>query len=240
MDRSVVGARELKTRLGTYLRQVREGRTLLVTDRGEPIAELRPLPSDASVPAALLKLFSTRAVTLPVRKAMVAFRPIQSRGRALSEAIREDRGPILTRYFDASALVKRYVREPGAVAVRRLLKADAGAASRLSEVEVASALVRRAREGAFTVDERDRALASLADDLATLIIVKFTPEITADARALLLRHRLRAGDAVQLASCLYLQREMSQPLPFVAFDDRLAEAARHEGLTVVPASKGRR
>jgi hypothetical protein len=26
----------------------------------------------------------------------------------------------------------------------------------------------------------------------------------------------------------------------VAFDDRLAEAARHEGLTVVPASKGRR
>ena len=71
--------------------------------------------------------------------------------------------------------MKRYVREPGAVAVRRLLKADAGAASRLSEVEVASALVRRAREGAFTVEERDRALASLADDLATLIIVEFTP-----------------------------------------------------------------
>lgn len=132
------------------------------------------------------------------------------------------------------------MREPGAVSVRRLLKADAGAASRLSEVEVASALVRRAREGAFTVEERDRALASLADDFATLIIVEFTPEITVDARALLLRHRLRAGDAVQLASCLYLQREMSQPLPFVAFDYRLAEAAHHEGLTIVPVSKGRR
>jgi predicted nucleic acid-binding protein len=136
--------------------------------------------------------------------------------------------------------VKRYVREPGAVSVRRLLNADPAAASRLSEVEVASALVRRAREEAFTVKERDRALASLADDFAALIIVEFTPEITADARALLLRHRLRAGDAVQLASCLYLQREMSQALPFVAFDARLAEAARHEGLTVVPVSKGRR
>jgi uncharacterized protein len=132
------------------------------------------------------------------------------------------------------------VREPGAVSVRRLLEADLAATSRLSEVEVASALVRRAREQAFTVQERDRALASLVDDFATLIIVEFTPEITADARALLLRHRLRAGDAVQLASCLYLQREISQPLPFVAFDDRLAEAARHEGLTVVPVSKGRR
>jgi len=134
--------------------------------------------------------------------------------------------------------VKRYVREPGAVTVRRLLKADAGAASRLAEVEVASALVRRAREGAFTVAERDRALASLADDVAALIIVEFTPEISAAARALLLRHRLRAGDAVQLASCLYLQREMGQQLPLVAFDDRLLEAAHHEGLTVVPPWKG--
>lgn len=143
------------------------------------------------------------------------------------------------RYFDASALVKRYVREPGAVSVRRLLKAAPAAASRLSEVEVASALVRRAREGAFSIEERDRALASLSDDFASLIIVEFTPEITVDARALLVRHRLRAGDAVQLASCLYLQREMSQPLPFVAFDDRLADAARHEGLTVVSLSKSR-
>jgi uncharacterized protein len=126
------------------------------------------------------------------------------------------------------------------MSVRRLLKGDPGAASRLSEVEVASALVSRAREGSFTVKERDRALASLADDLATLIIVEFTPEITAAARALLLRHRLRAGDAVQLASCLYLQRELGEPIPFVAFDDRLAEAARHEGLTVVPASRDRR
>ncbi len=135
--------------------------------------------------------------------------------------------------------MKRYVREPGAVSVRRLLKADPAATSRLSEVEVASALVRRAREGAFTVAERDRALAALAGDFAALIIVEFTPEITADARALLLRHRLRAGDAVQLASCLFLQREMRQPLPFVAFDDRLAEAGRHEGLTLVPVTKGR-
>jgi predicted nucleic acid-binding protein len=97
-------------------------------------------------------------------------------------------------------LVERYVREPGAGSVRHLLKADSGAASRLSEVEVASALVRRAREGAFSVEERDRALASPVDDFAALVIVELTPEITADARALLARHRLRASDAVQLAS----------------------------------------
>jgi predicted nucleic acid-binding protein len=101
-------------------------------------------------------------------------------------------------------------------------------------------LVRRAREGAFTAEERDRALAALTDDFAALVVVELTPEITADARALLLRHRLRAGDAVQLASCLFLQRELGEPLPFVAFDDRLVEAAHDEGLTVVAISRGHR
>jgi predicted nucleic acid-binding protein len=132
------------------------------------------------------------------------------------------------------------VREPGVVPVRRLLKAGPAAASRLSEVEVASALVRRTRQGAFTAEERDRALAALTDDFAALVVVELTPEITADARALLLRHRLRAGDAVQLASCLFLQRELGEPLPFVAFDDRLVEAAHDEGLTVVAISRGHR
>ena len=40
-----VGTRELKNRLSHYLRQVREtGTSLLVTDRGEVVAELRPIP----------------------------------------------------------------------------------------------------------------------------------------------------------------------------------------------------
>jgi prevent-host-death family protein len=91
MERSVVGARELKVRLGTYLRQVRDGRPLLVMDRGEPIAELRPLPPETTVPATLLKLSGKRGVTLPTRNGMAPFRPIQSRARALSKAIREDR-----------------------------------------------------------------------------------------------------------------------------------------------------
>ena len=41
--RMTIGSRELKTRLGTYLRHVREGTTIIVTDRGRPVAELRPL-----------------------------------------------------------------------------------------------------------------------------------------------------------------------------------------------------
>ena len=91
MARDVVGARELKTRLGAYLQRVRNGRTLIVTDRGEPIAELRPLPTDSSLPSALLKLSTNGTVTLPTRDRLPAFRPIRSRGASVADAVGEDR-----------------------------------------------------------------------------------------------------------------------------------------------------
>jgi hypothetical protein len=141
----------------------------------------------------------------------------------------------VTRYFDASALVKRYVRERGSLTVRRLLASGIAATSRLSEVEVSSGVIRRAREGAFTIRRRDRILSAFQGDVPALAIVEMTPEVTADAASLFLRHVLRAGDAVQLASCLYLQRHLAQPVPFVAFDTRLLQAARAEGLTVITA-----
>ena len=146
----------------------------------------------------------------------------------------------MTRYFDASALVKRYVREPGSDTVRRLLSSGTPASSRLSEVEVSSGIIRRAREGAFTTPRRDLILAALQRDMPALAMVEMIPEITAEARALLLRHPLRAADAIQLASCLYLQRQLAQPVPFVAFDRRLVQAAQAEGLTVVTAATRRR
>ena len=50
-----VGVRELKNRLSEYLRMVRRGEEILVTDRGEPVAELRQ-PLSAPCTAAYLKL----------------------------------------------------------------------------------------------------------------------------------------------------------------------------------------
>jgi uncharacterized protein len=130
-------------------------------------------------------------------------------------------------------LAKRYVQEAGSANVRRQLRTGRVATSRLSAIEVASALARRQREGAFTTAERDRALKRLNADLHAWILVELTAELTADAQALLIRYGLRAGDAVQLASCLYLQRETAQRISFAAFDDRLSTAARAERLSLV-------
>ncbi len=51
--------------------------------------------------------------------------------------------------------------------------------------------------------------------------------------ALLKRHPLRAADALQLASCLELEKQLRLPVLFVAYDQRLNEAATKEGLEIV-------
>lgn len=130
--------------------------------------------------------------------------------------------------------MKRYVREPGTALVRRLLEESSPATSRLSEVEVASAVARRSREGTLPTAARDRVLRAWAADLQALHLIEVTDETAGVARALLLRHALRAGDAIQLASCLILQQALRTPVPMVAFDGRLREAAVGEGLTLVP------
>lgn len=130
--------------------------------------------------------------------------------------------------------MKRYVVEEDSARVRRWLAAGEGATARLTALEIASALARRCREGAFTAAERDRALAALEPDLATLRVVELSPPVVSAARDLLVRHALRAGDAVQLASALLLRRELAVGVRFAAYDDRLKAAARAEGLDTVP------
>jgi hypothetical protein len=136
-------------------------------------------------------------------------------------------------YFDASALAKRYVREKGSVKVRRLLSSDLAATSRYSAVEIASALARRTREGAISPDDRERTMAALQTDLSAMLIVELTAEVVIRAQALLQRHSLLAGDAVQLASCLRLREELEDDVSLVAFDERLVAAARKEGVALV-------
>ena len=127
------------------------------------------------------------------------------------------------------------MREPGSDAVDRWLASGTGAVSRLSEVEVASALARRARAGDCDLHGRDAALAALHRDLEALLVVEVVPAVTSRARFLLNAYPLRASDAVQLASCHDLQDRLGQDVPFVVFDERLAAVARATGATVLGA-----
>jgi predicted nucleic acid-binding protein len=138
------------------------------------------------------------------------------------------------RFFDASALVPRYVRQERTAKVRRLLGDGDVAVSRLSEVEVVSAFARLCREGAISAEQRDRAATAFVADLAAWHVVEMIPDVVRSARTLLLRRSLRAGDAIQLAAALVLQAALGDPLrAFVVYDQRLAAAAQAELLTVI-------
>lgn len=85
-----VGIRELKNRLSEYLRQVKAGESVLVTDRGEVVAEFSPPgqgASDSSVPAGLLGLSKRGLVTLgsPPKAGLYKALP-RSRRRKVSAA----------------------------------------------------------------------------------------------------------------------------------------------------------
>ena len=90
MRHKLVGSREPKARLGAYLRRVRQGDSVIVTDRGEPVAELRPISSATGSKAVLERLAAIGAVTLPVTP-LAPFRPVENRGRSVAGAVIEDR-----------------------------------------------------------------------------------------------------------------------------------------------------
>jgi predicted nucleic acid-binding protein len=139
-------------------------------------------------------------------------------------------------YFDTSALVKLCVLETGTpLAVALWEGGDALLTSRIADVEVRAVLAAAERIGRI-----DAAPASLArerwDELwPGLGKIEVTPQIADAAGALADRRPLRAADAVHLASAL-LVREVD--VLFAAWDRRLADAARAEGLLVLPQSVG--
>ena len=62
-----IGVKRLKARLSEYLRAVKQGETVLVTERDEVVAELRPprhqRPAGADLPAALEILAESGDIT---------------------------------------------------------------------------------------------------------------------------------------------------------------------------------
>jgi prevent-host-death family protein len=93
---TLVGARELKTRLGRYLNRVRRGDTIVVTDRLEPVAELRPIGQGSNPAlATLARLAAAGDLTLPTRRGLIrigAARLTAGSGASAVAADRNERG----------------------------------------------------------------------------------------------------------------------------------------------------
>jgi len=141
-------------------------------------------------------------------------------------------------YLDTSALLKRYVDEPGSVWLRAQIAAAALlASSQLLIVEAISAFNRRVREGDLSGADYQRVRDVFREDCRTTYqIVPPTMAIVDLACQLLERWPLRAYDAIHLATALTIQQSLQRrnlpALAFICADDDLNDAASAEGLVV--------
>ena len=91
---ATVGVRELKNRLTQYLKRTRQGEEVVVTERGIPIALLRPIQAGEaplSLEARLARLAAEGYLTLPTRKPAAKIRRVKVGGKPVSRIIIEDR-----------------------------------------------------------------------------------------------------------------------------------------------------
>ena len=143
-------------------------------------------------------------------------------------------------YIDASALVKRYVTEPGSKEVMALTDAaPAVATSLVSRAEVAAALARAVRIRVLEAETGRRAQRRFSREWPDLVRVPVTEALVAWAETLAWQHGLRGYDAVQLAAALMWRESIGQDVVLATFDRQLWEAALGEGLEAWPKQLGR-
>lgn len=143
-------------------------------------------------------------------------------------------------FFDSSAFVKRFAREKGTAFVFSLLRPSNNHPiyfARFTEVEVCSALARRAKDNRLTSSQFRKGLNRLRRDFAERFVIVSIDESTIRlALVLSEKYALRGYDAIQLATALEanekrLQRGLSS-LIIVSADLELNTASQAEGLQV--------
>ena len=136
-------------------------------------------------------------------------------------------------FWDTSALVPLLVREPGSPAAEHLAKRTSILVWWATSTECLSALARREREGSLSTEQADQARARLRLLQTGWSEIVATEAVRQYAASLLLRHPLRAADALQLGAALRWANGLPHGRRFHTLDLRLREAARKEGFHMV-------
>ena len=135
-------------------------------------------------------------------------------------------------YCDASALVKRYVDEPGRRQVQQLLWRHDCVTSAILPVELRSALRRRVAERTLVSSRVSEILRRVAGDRAYWTVIEVGTEVLSGAEALVSVHPLRTLDAIHVASAqLFAARLSMLDLHFVSADQRQTDVAKAIGMT---------
>jgi len=89
-----LGLREANQHFSKAIKAVRAGKEVVLTDRGHPIAVIKPIMEEDAQEAALNAMADEGLITLPSRKGPMPaprWRPVKIKGKPLSQTIIEDR-----------------------------------------------------------------------------------------------------------------------------------------------------
>ncbi|GJL55992.1 MAG: twitching motility protein PilT [Nitrospirales bacterium] len=137
-------------------------------------------------------------------------------------------------YLNTSALVKLYVEESGSKTVQDVCtNSSTICTSMLAYTETRAAFARAYQDKRLSKAVHRAILEDFHDDWERYFALEVRWEVVRQAGELAEEYRLRAYDAVHLASALHLHASVEEPVSFVCFDSRLNRAAKARGFLVV-------
>ena len=87
-----LGLREANQHFSKAIKAVKAGKEVVLTERGKPIAVIKPLPQSDDVEATLDRLAAAGVLTRATKRGpLPPFRPRRIKGAPLSQTISEDR-----------------------------------------------------------------------------------------------------------------------------------------------------
>ena len=136
--------------------------------------------------------------------------------------------------MDTSSLVKLYLDEVHSDAVHGWVQmTHVVATSRVAYPETLAALARRRREGDLDDESFQLVTAAFRKQWRDCAIMDLNETMAGE---LAITHALRGFDAIHLAAALEFRQQVGGvTFTFTAFDERLAQAAKAEGLQVLDA-----
>lgn len=138
-------------------------------------------------------------------------------------------------YADTSALVKKYVHEAGSEEVlARFASFETVATASLTQVEMAAALAKAARQGWADKTSLLQAWQDFLEHWPSYTRLPISAGAVERAAHLAWKHGLRAYDSLHLACAQILQEAAGETTLFACFDQRLRQAASAEGLPLWP------
>ncbi len=140
------------------------------------------------------------------------------------------------KFWDASAVIPLCLEEPNTGGVREIAKNDGAIVVWWgTPVECYSAVARLHREGFWEHHEEEQVSEILSSLSSAWTEIVPGEDIRDIAIRILRNHPLKSADSLQLAAAIVWADRKPKGHDFVCFDQRLREAARKEGFTLLPS-----